>query len=96
MIYKLTFLKSAKKEWDKLASPIQKQLKSKLVKIIEHPHIPKNKLVSLPNCYKIKLRASGYRLVYRVDDNRITIQVIAIGKRDKDEIYKVVHYRVQD
>lgn len=96
MTYRLTFLQSAKKEWDKLASSIQKQLKSKLIKIIEHPHIPKNKLVGLPDCYKIKLRASGYRLVYRVDDNRITIQVISIGRRDKGEVYDLVYHRIKD
>lgn len=95
MPYKLTFLKSAKKEWDKLATTIQKQLKNQLIKIIEHPHIPKNKLVGLPDCYKIKLYSSGYHLVYRVDDNRITVQVISVGKRDKGEVYDLGHYRVK-
>jgi len=94
MTYRLTFLKSAKKEWDQLPSLIQKQLKNKLLKIIHTPHIPKNKLVGLEDCYKIKLRASGYRLVYRVDENRITVQVIGIGKRDKGDIYQIVYHRL--
>lgn len=94
MIYSLVFLESAKKEWDDLPSPIQKQLKTKLFKIIEHPHIPKNKLTGLKDCYKIKLRASGYRLVYHVYDDRVVVQVVAIGKRDKSAIYRTAHQRI--
>ena len=36
-------------------------------------------LHDLKNCYKIKLRGAGYRLVYRVEDERIVILVLAIG-----------------
>ncbi|ABX49167.1 addiction module toxin, RelE/StbE family [Shewanella baltica OS195] len=36
----------------------------KLAEILQHPHIEANKLRDLPDCYKIKLRTSGYRLVY--------------------------------
>jgi len=38
--------------------------------------------------YKIKLRASGYRLVYEVIDQEICVMVIAVGKRDKSEVYR--------
>jgi mRNA interferase RelE/StbE len=47
----------------------------------------------MADCYKIKLRASGYRVVYKVMDNKIAVQVIAIGKRDKEAVYKLAHYR---
>lgn len=94
MTYNLTFLKPAKKEWDKLSPPIQHLLKTKLIQRLEEPHILKDKLAGLPNCYKIKLRASGYRLVYKVIHDRIVVQVIAIGKRDKEEVYRLAHYRL--
>jgi len=32
MIYKLKFLPAAKKEWDKLAEPLKKQIKTSLLK----------------------------------------------------------------
>ena len=43
----------------------------------------------LQNAYKIKLRDAGYRLVYEVIDQRLVIVVIAIGKRDHDEVYQI-------
>jgi len=39
--------------------------------------------------YKIKLRQAGYRLIYDVNDQTITVTVIAVGKREKGNIYKV-------
>lgn len=94
MTYKLTFLKSAKKEWDKLSPPIKKQFKTKLVKRLENPCSQKDKLAGMADCYKIKLRASGYRLVYKVINDRITVQVIAVGRRDKEEVYILAHHRL--
>ncbi|MEI8296040.1 MAG: type II toxin-antitoxin system RelE/ParE family toxin [Alphaproteobacteria bacterium] len=94
MIYSLAFLKSAKKEWDNLSPDIKKQLKNKLVKRLESPHVAKDKLTGLENCYKIKLRASGYRLVYCVFEKRVVIQVIVIGKRERSEVYKTARDRL--
>jgi len=87
MSYKLTFLKSAKKEWDKLDSSIKEQLKGKLVERLTDPCVLKDKLCGAADLYKIKLRSSGYRLVYRVYDKTVVIQVIAVGKRERDQRY---------
>lgn len=88
MTYSLTFLKSAKKEWDKLALPIKQQFKNKLAKCLENPVREKDKLHGMDDCYKIKLRAVGYRLVYKVYNDRLVVQVVAIGKRNKFFVYK--------
>ncbi|WP_288984583.1 type II toxin-antitoxin system RelE/ParE family toxin, partial [uncultured Pseudoalteromonas sp.] len=48
----------------------------------------------LPDCYKIKLRQVGYRLIYQVHDEKVSILVVAIGKRDKSEAYKDAGKRV--
>ena len=76
MTYKLKFLPSAKKEWDKLDSSIQSQFKNKLRKCLENPHIPANKLRDFDCAYKIKLRSAGYRLVYEVDYQEIIILLL--------------------
>ena len=88
MTYKLKFLPVAKKEWDKLAPPIQNQFKKKLKERLENPHVLSSKLRGYDAVYKIKLRTAGYRLAYEVIDDEIVVYVLAIGKRDKDTVYK--------
>lgn len=43
----------------------------------------------MPDCYKIKLRAAGYRLVYRVDDAVVTVVAVVVGRRDRNLVYKI-------
>lgn len=50
--------------------------------------MPVAALHGMPDCYKIKLRDAGYRLVYRVDDGIVCVMVIAAGKRDKSLVYR--------
>ena len=49
---------------------------------------------TLADCYKIKLRAAGYGLVYRVEDMRVTVVVIAVGRRDSNVVYKAAAKRI--
>jgi len=88
MSYKLKFLPSALKEWKKLDATVQAQFRKKLEERLESPHVPACRLSGFDNHYKIKLRASGYRLVYEVMDEEIVVLVIAVGKRDKGRVYK--------
>ncbi|MCD6185425.1 MAG: type II toxin-antitoxin system RelE/ParE family toxin [Deltaproteobacteria bacterium] len=94
MHYKLKFLPTALKEWKKLDNSIQVQFKKKLKNVLTKPHILSNQLRGFENHYKIKLRASGYRLVYEVIDQEICILVIAIGKRNKNKVYKQAKKRI--
>ena len=80
--YKLLFLPTAEKEWKKLGETVKAQFRKALRKRLEQPHIPSAALHGMPDCYKIKLRDAGYRLVYRVGDAVITVTVIAVGRRD--------------
>lgn len=40
MIYKLTFKRSAYKEWKKLNKDVQAQFKARLKQRLESPHVP--------------------------------------------------------
>ena len=93
MNYKLKFLPTALKEWKKLDNTVQTQLKKKLKERLKSPHAPASQLRGFENHYKIKLRVSGYRLVYEVIDDEICVLVIAIGKRNKNEVYKQAQKR---
>ena len=93
MSYELEFLASALKEWRKLTEPLRAQFKKKLVERLQRPHVPASRLHGMNDCYKIKLRASGYRLVYRVEEARITVVVIAVGRRDGGDVYSAAENR---
>ena len=95
MTYSLEFKKSALKEWKKLGHTVRSQFKKKLEERLENPHVPSSALSGATNLYKIKLRQVGYRLVYSVDDDVIVVTVIAVGKRDRNEVYDIAMSRIQ-
>lgn len=88
MTYSLEFLPSALKEWEKLGHTVREQMKKKLRERLELPRVPADALREMPNHCKIKLRASGYRLVYRVEDERVVVVVVAVGKRERGAAYE--------
>ena len=87
MTYELAFDRRALKEWQKLGHTIREQFKKKLAERLEAPRISADALHGMPDCYKIKLKAAGYRLVYKVIDERIVVSVIAVGKRERSAVY---------
>ena len=93
-IFELEFLPSARKEWDKLNPAIRDQFKKKLAERLRGPRVPAAKLSGMQDRYKIKLSSAGYRLVYQVDDGRVTVIVVAVGRRDRNAVYKSAAERV--
>ena len=93
MSYELEFLESALREWKKLDANTREQFRKKLKERCEQPRVPSAKLRHSKDRYKIKLRSAGYRLVYAVEDQRLVVLVIAIGKRDRSEIYETASKR---
>jgi mRNA interferase RelE/StbE len=61
--------------------------------VIQNPKIQANSLRKFENHYKVKLKSSGYRLVYEVIDDQVVVLVIAIGKREGNKIYEVAKLR---
>jgi mRNA interferase RelE/StbE len=91
MSYKLKFLPSALKEWQKLDHDIKEQFKKVLERRLEDPYISTAKIRGYKNHYKIKLRSIGYRLAYEVDEKDMAVYVICVGRRDS--IYKILKSR---
>lgn len=94
MSYNLEFKKSALKEWKKLNSTIREQFKKKLAKRLDNPRVPSAALSGAKDIYKIKLRQVGYRLVYSVTDQTVTVTVVAVGKRNRNDIYNLALSRL--
>ncbi|MCL1079267.1 type II toxin-antitoxin system RelE/ParE family toxin [Parashewanella spongiae] len=94
MTYKLVFKQDAEKEWRKLDSTIKQQFKKRLIERLENPRVEPARLSGVKDCYKIKLRSAGYRLVYQVRDEEIVVSVVAVGKRERHEVYKAAIKRI--
>lgn len=94
MSYRLVFLTSAMREWKKLDPDIRKQFKTKLIARLEAPRVERDRLSVMKDCYKIKLRSAGYRLVYQVRERDIVVAVVAVGKRERDTVYRAATRRV--
>ena len=94
MSYKLVFKEDAKKEWDRLDAIIRTLFTKKLKERIQTPRIESARLCGMKDCYKIKLRRAGHRLVYQVRDNELVVSVVAVGKRERNQVYKAAIKRV--
>lgn len=94
MSYSLRFKQAAKKEWDRLDPTIRDQFAKKLRERRDNPTIDSARLSGLPNCYKIKLRSAGYRLVYEIRDQEVVILFIAVGKWERHAVYKAAEKRL--
>jgi len=95
--FRLEFLESALREWRALDGSIKDIFKKQLAARLDNPHFPGSELHGqLAGCYKIKLRAQGYRLVYQVRDDVLVVLVIAIDRRDKDKVYKAALKRIEN
>ncbi|MFE8047918.1 type II toxin-antitoxin system RelE/ParE family toxin [Brenneria goodwinii] len=94
MSYKLEFEERALKEFKKLGAPVREQFTKKLKEVLQNPHVPANRLHGMADCYKIKLRSAGYRLVYQVIEHEIVVLVLAVGKRERSEVYKAAKDRL--
>jgi len=93
MRYKLAFVSDALKEWKALDNTIQKQFKKKLEQRLDDPKVNASQLFGSQHRYKIKLRQSGFRLVYEVIDKEVLVLVVAVGKRERNAVYKAAAKR---
>ena len=97
MTFKLEFETKAKKEWDKLDQPIKLAFKQVLLRRLNNPIVPKDRLsgTGKHECYKVKLRDYGFRLVYKVEHDRLILLVISVAKRENDKVYNIMHNRLK-
>ena len=86
-IYEVVFRPKAAKAFQKLDAALQKQLARKLTERRLNPKVAADAVREIRGGYKIKLRASGFRLIYLVRDAQLVILVLSVGKREREEAY---------
>jgi mRNA interferase RelE/StbE len=100
MPYKIEFLPDATKDFDRLSGSLQKQAGKKIDALSNNPFLGRplgNKLgIDLTGFYKLYFAKKKYRIVYRLIGEHIeVIEIVGIGKRDKEEIYKLIAKRLK-
>ena len=95
MTFDLEFDQRELKEWHKLAGTVRLQFKSKLSEVLLNPRVEAYRLRKLPDCYKIKLRSAGYRLIYQVIDQAVVVFVVAVDKREHEAAYRKAQDRLK-
>ena len=93
MSYELQFHPAALDEWRKLDHAIRETLKRSLAERLENPRVPASRLPGGRDRYKIELRSAGYRLVDEVRDGVLVVPVVAVGRRDRNAVYKAADRR---
>jgi mRNA interferase RelE/StbE len=88
MTFELQFHPDALDEWRKLDSTVREQLKKKLAERLVEPRVPAARLSGQRDRYKIKLKSLGYRLVYEVRGAEVVVLVVAVGKRERNAVYR--------
>ncbi len=87
MSYELRFSKSARKEWSTLEKTVKARFKVKLATILTDPKIPAYRLPGKVGFYKVKLKGTGHRLVYDVNQACVSVDVLLVTRKKPDDYY---------
>ena len=100
MSYKIEFHPEALNDFDTLDGSIRKEVAKKINALSENPFLGDplgNKFgINLTGFYKIYIAKKKYRIVYRLIGELVEIiEIIAIGKRDKEAVYRLALKRLK-
>lgn len=94
MEFQLKFHPAALSEWRQLDKTLRVHFKKQLARRLINPKVESARLAGkLHNCFKIKHSSSGYRLIYQVSEDDQVFLVLAIGKRERLEVYDIAERR---
>lgn len=97
---KLNFWEDAKTDWSALDGHQKKFVAKALQKIEENADgigevLSKKRHIDLTGYRKVKLKAVGIRIVYKVLNDKIEVaEIVAIGNRADEEVYKEAFERI--
>lgn len=78
--YQIEFLKTAQKELLKLPQDVQRRIAAKIDALAMDPYPPDSKRLKNGNG-RLRIRVGDYRVIYRLEEDRLVILVIKIGHR---------------
>ena len=98
MIYNIELKEEVRAELKKLSKQQQVLITKQFIKISKSPelgHLLGNKNgYNLSGCRKMYVDNKKIRIVYRIIDDKIVVEVVAIGKREDMQVYKNASQRL--
>ncbi len=100
MAYQILFIPEAVEDYKNLDGSVKKDVNMKIAELETNPflgHRLGNKFsIDLTGFYKIYVHAKKYRIVYRLIGEALieVIEIRGIGKREKEEIYRLIGKRL--
>ena len=100
MAFRVELHPEAARDFDALDGSIRKEIVKKIDALSGNPFLGKplgNKLgLDLTGFFKLYAARKKYRIVYRLLKDRLeVVEIIGIGKREKEEIYKMIFRRIR-
>jgi mRNA interferase RelE/StbE len=100
MAFKIEFHPAAAGDFQALDDSVKKEIGRRIDALAENPFLGKplgNKMgLDLTGFFKLYSARKKYRIVYRLEKKHLeVIEIIGIGKREKEEIYRLIKKRLQ-
>lgn len=100
MSFKIEFHPEAARDFDRLDRSVRKKVGKKINALAENPLMGKplgNKMgLDLTGFFKLYGDRKKYRIIYRILRGYLeVVEIIGIGKREKEEIYRLILKRLQ-
>ena len=99
MKYKIEFIPSAQKDFEKLDNRRKILVAKQLSKLEDNPfagqHLGKKADIDLTGYYKLYTDKKKIRIIYSVMEEQITVKIIAIGERADLAVYREAAKRIK-
>lgn len=96
--YKVVLTQSARKDFHSLDGSVKLQVAKQLKKLETSPHVGehlgKRGPFDLTGHYKLYAVKKTIRIVYRIHESTVIVEVVAIGKREDLQVYKSAFERI--
>jgi len=99
MAYEVKLLPSAQEDFEGLDGSVQKQALKQLEKLKDKPEVGKElgerAGMDLTGYHTIRFSKGKFRIVYQIHEDQGEVEVWAIGKREREEVYRTVASRLE-
>ena len=99
MRYSVTLTADAAKDFRRLDGSLKQPVAKQLTKLETSPllgeHLGNKTGLDLTGYYKLYAAKKGIRIVYRIIEQEVIVEIVAIGKREELAVYRTSQKRIR-